>query len=836
MFTIDEIQWLKNEVDSFVQKQMTSYLALLKHRVENALLPASPKVLRDAVWGNISLSAAEVTLLDAPIIQRLRKIDNLGLASLIFPGATHSRFEHTLGVTYVAGKMASNLQQKYQPDINDQHLLLSPVELVRLAAIFHDTGHIFYSHTGERYFSSPSYTRSAMITETLAKMANHLKMSHISLGELLSALIMTSESIIELIRIAFSATAAFNTLDERKQHAKAKKIAYLAAELILGFSSKDNLSLYTGIINGPIDADKCDYLARDALQTGVPVLFDLERLIEKLVSVTIPTEKNGQHVQQTLGIHQSALASVEELTLSRRLMYEKVYYHPKVQTAETMLSEALRLIETSAPDFFSHFDHILRLNDHDLIHWEAKQALQDWAIRLNVPIINLNQLLQAGQLLEDIAKRQLLYRIIEIPERFLGKVPSIAYWCEYDIQPEIQYLIDLLDTEKFQTSPVILATASPKVTQITPNIWVDDGYAQTHYEDHITGISAQVRNTPIWLITSEDIAVYLIIAAEKQLWECYGLLLSSNDWQHLKVPYHAVQTVKETLYHLGYYHQSAAALLPLAEQLSDELTQVAQRYMPVFNLPFTQAKEKISTFLGQFRLLGIHDDLIAAQRSCLEWLKYIPMINETTQLTTIRQAYDQLGEPIRAQRQPLVYLSHQPVLDLHRIDLPAVVDFSELGNLLTENAKYIVFINNGALSVDDMTHQIKALFKKNPSAERNQLTPAQQEKLKSIPLYVLSGAIANAQASYSDPLLKKNIEYLSGYQAPLYSDEHLAYGEKMAGYLANTLLADTNQRQSIRHTEIIVDQFSSDSPAFLWQDVTLENGCHWRPLLPKPCN
>ena len=551
MRAIFQIGWLKEEIECFANRQMSEYLITLEQKKKNAFFPAQPKVLRDAVWGNIHLSGSEVVILDSPIIQRLRNIGNLGLASLIFPGATHSRFEHTLGVTYISGKMANAIKQKDPLHPQGHTLPIDVVSLIRLAALFHDTGHIFYSHTGEKYFSSPHYSRSKKISLAKSQVAKSLQLDSIDLGELLSACIITSNPIIQLLQIAF----------DLKDTGEATKIANCCAELILGFSSRPELTLYAPIINGPIDADKCDYLARDALQTGVPVLFDLERLIEKMVPVTLPDNAASNRAKNPifyLGIQQSGVASVEELTLSRRFMYEKVYYHHKVQTAETMLSEALRLIEISAPDFFSRFDHVLRLSDHDLIHWEASDTLLDWANRLGTSIKNETLFSQATLLLERLSKRQLFYREIELYHYNQEIINTLSLWCPDYLAHEVCYIATLLKIP-LQSPVSILMTKNIKITQTVPDIWVSHHHEVSHYQNQ-ADTQYLPKEKPVWIICPEHIVTYVILACEKKLWQDKGIMLEKNAWLYLKASEETVANVKITLTEKGYYTDTPALI------------------------------------------------------------------------------------------------------------------------------------------------------------------------------------------------------------------------------------------------------------------------------------
>ena len=102
------------------------------------------KFIRDSVYGDINLSEFEVRVMDMPQFQRIRRIKQLGLINLIYPGANHSRFEHCIGTMNLATKLATNLD-----------LSKDEIELVRISGLLHDVGHGPFSHVSEGVLSFP---------------------------------------------------------------------------------------------------------------------------------------------------------------------------------------------------------------------------------------------------------------------------------------------------------------------------------------------------------------------------------------------------------------------------------------------------------------------------------------------------------------------------------------------------------------------------------------------------------------------------------------------------------------------------------------------------------
>ena len=178
------------------------------------------KFIRDSVYGDINLSEFEVRVMDMPQFQRIRRIKQLGLINLIYPGANHSRFEHCIGTMNLATKLATNLD-----------LSKDEIELVRISGLLHDVGHGPFSHVSEGVLSFPHE---------------------------------------ELTKYVIEKTSMHDLLDEKFD---TKEIG----EIINGNG-------YLGpIISGELDVDRMDYLLRDSHNTGVAYgVIDYERIISNL--------------------------------------------------------------------------------------------------------------------------------------------------------------------------------------------------------------------------------------------------------------------------------------------------------------------------------------------------------------------------------------------------------------------------------------------------------------------------------------------------------------------------------------------------------------------------
>lgn len=246
--------------------------------------PREFEVVRDPLWNTIRLDATALRIIDTPEFQRLRQIRQLGLAYLVYPGATHTRFDHALGVYHLARMALGVLGERGELRGVD------PVDcrLVPYAALLHDIGHYPFSHALEE------------LGEELVS-ADHEELA----GRFLAA---------DGIRAA---------LQELSPDAPAR-----IAELIRGRSP----SPLQGLISGSLDLDKLEYLRRDARFCGVPYgEVDVDRLLNAIT--LLPDPRTGR---VEIGIHEKGLSALESLLFSKYQMFRNVYWHHAVRSATAL--------------------------------------------------------------------------------------------------------------------------------------------------------------------------------------------------------------------------------------------------------------------------------------------------------------------------------------------------------------------------------------------------------------------------------------------------------------------------------------------------------------------
>jgi HD superfamily phosphohydrolase len=239
------------------------------------------EIIRDPLWNNIRLDPLTFELIDTPAFQRLRYVRQLGLAFLVYPGATHSRFEHALGTYHLARRTLTLFEE--QPDFSD--LARDDCQLVRVAALLHDIGHYPFSHALEEI--------GALDHEEVARP------------------LICGGEVADVLRRELGADAP-----ER------------IVALIRGTSG----SPLQGLISGSIDLDKLDYLRRDAFMCGVSYgEIDVDRLINALSLVRDP-DTNALAV----GMVEKGLSALESLLFAKYQMYRNVYWHHAARSATAM--------------------------------------------------------------------------------------------------------------------------------------------------------------------------------------------------------------------------------------------------------------------------------------------------------------------------------------------------------------------------------------------------------------------------------------------------------------------------------------------------------------------
>lgn len=286
-------------------------------------------------------------LVDTPAFQNERRIYQLGMTQHVYPGATHNRFAHSLGVLDIANRYVESL--RLTDHLFGQTYDASKHVTLLAYALLHDVGHYPFAHYLEEIQPNDFNTdlKTVVHHEALGKL-RYLEPSSqyldVKLANALSAL-----------RVDFGTPSL---------------------ERLLGTTG--NRSVWGGIIDGPLDADKADYLIRDGVACGVPYAkgIDLERLISSLASIQL---SDGV----VLGISGKGVAPASELLIARYHMYSEVYFHKVCRSIAATIKKAFWILENhgliNKEDFLSIAIHA---TDDTFLQWlSSKLELLPISIR-----------------------------------------------------------------------------------------------------------------------------------------------------------------------------------------------------------------------------------------------------------------------------------------------------------------------------------------------------------------------------------------------------------------------------------------------------------------------
>ena len=244
------------------------------------------KVIRDAVHGDIELGSLEMELIDTPEFQRMRGIRQLGTAYMVYPSAMHTRFEHSLGTSWVAHRFVDAIRRNCSVSAEEE-------TLIRVAALLHDITHIPFGHTLEdERRVLPRHDKDA------ARLRYFLEES--SVGQILKRVGLDRE----VLRVV-----------------------------------KGEAGLHSDIVGGAISADLLDYIRRDIYFCGLSQDYD-DRIFKSF------EESDGRlvvHLEKDGMLRRDALSELVNLLRIRYTLSERVYFHHTKLASGAMISKAVEL-------------------------------------------------------------------------------------------------------------------------------------------------------------------------------------------------------------------------------------------------------------------------------------------------------------------------------------------------------------------------------------------------------------------------------------------------------------------------------------------------------------
>jgi len=259
----------------------------------------------DPIHDFVRVNSNELKIIDTPIFQRLRRIRQLSGAHLIYPGAQHTRFEHSLGVMHIASMAGHALNEKGIVSSDN-------IQNLRFAGLLHDIGHGPFSHLFEELLQKRKMSHEDMGRDIILKT---------QIGDLISANGFNKKFITEL---AFG-DSKFQFMNE--------------------------------IISGALSADIMDYLLRDGYFTGA----EHAKIDHNRLTYSLDVYKNK------LALEKSALVNFETMMISRYQMFKAVYFHKTVRAGEVMLLESMYLAEEELGLSSISLNEYLKLTDEVIL-------------------------------------------------------------------------------------------------------------------------------------------------------------------------------------------------------------------------------------------------------------------------------------------------------------------------------------------------------------------------------------------------------------------------------------------------------------------------------------
>ena len=259
----------------------------------------------DPIHDFVRVNSNELKIIDTPIFQRLRRIRQLSGAHLIYPGAQHTRFEHSLGVMHIASMAGHALNEKGIVSSDN-------IQNLRFAGLLHDIGHGPFSHLFEELLQKRKISHEDIGRDIILKT---------QIGDLISANGFNKKFITEL---AFG-DSKFQFMNE--------------------------------IISGALSADIMDYLLRDGYFTGA----EHAKIDHNRLTYSLDVYKNK------LALEKSALVNFETMMISRYQMFKAVYFHKTVRAGEVMLLESMYLAEEELGLSSISLNEYLKLTDEVIL-------------------------------------------------------------------------------------------------------------------------------------------------------------------------------------------------------------------------------------------------------------------------------------------------------------------------------------------------------------------------------------------------------------------------------------------------------------------------------------
>ncbi|KAF2955697.1 HD domain-containing protein [Marinitoga sp. 38H-ov] len=370
------------------------------------------KVSRDPIYSEIFIYPLEIVIADTPLVQRLRYLSQLAGAEYVYPSATHTRFGHSLGVMHIAGLYAKKLFE------NDHQ----KTRILRLAGLVHDLGHGPYSHQ----FDDVIYKRMGLDDGHDEYRKKILNTKLIDQAYAVYSKLNDSRTKKDFLKDLSLTVEREIKDDESSIKEGLKDVMNMINELFEAENTGGSPEF--NIVQGPLGADRLDFVLRDSYYAGTRDFGtgDLDRIIRNASIKSV----NGK---KKLCYNAKIIDNIYTVLFARFMMYKNVYFHKTSRAADQMIQEILRLADDilDLKSRVEDLDKFASLTDQRIINeieivYEQLYSSNNELFNINPELMQkADKVAKAYDLVKRLKARDLWKLLIEIPFSTTGLDPSV---------------------------------------------------------------------------------------------------------------------------------------------------------------------------------------------------------------------------------------------------------------------------------------------------------------------------------------------------------------------------------------------------------------------------
>ncbi|HET9591894.1 MAG TPA: hypothetical protein VFP17_03160 [Solirubrobacterales bacterium] len=874
-----EIDRFRTFMDEWTQACLGGYLRNLKARPSKSY--QSGKEFNDAIWTTVVLRPLEVLLLDSPLLQRLRHIRQLGVVHLVYPSATHTRLDHSLGAVHQISELIGGINA-------DEPLIGSSLEsLMRVSALCHDVGHGVMSHVSENAVAR--YRDARRVVRAFQK---EVKLEKRKPSEIAAYYMVRSPAFKELL------AEAERVSGEHKLPAEAPN---LIAKAIIGRQVDSDVPLLHELISGPFDADKLDYMTRDARLTGVPVVTDIPRLVQKVRGRRLATSELPKELKHSIpnetttctmtGVALSGGRTLDELVFGHTLLFDKIYRHQKVRAAEAMVAGIVDRLEPLCPRGVLSLPYLL--NDAQLFELkpevveevagrelneserERASVAIDLSARLKDRVLFRRAYAFAQNMPLDPYRSDESHRLGLVELTAAARRPDAREKLLPEIVQAVGEIVEVLDLEE--------TLSSIPTSDLSPYIWIDPPKGKTQSNETpraylisdgakaapVMPFRDEYAETPGWsnaylltrdtgyVFTVEELALPVYLAMERLARRRFGVRSPDSMMPYAKLDWNDVEAAKQKLEEAGFYSSTPFDIRPEPDTFAkadfpDRLAEVRMR-LDSYEGPVYEAQEKKrSTLMSESRIRGfVRQFGVEHSDEALTLLQRLRIFGRVELVEAVR-SYLKQSEVDFASAVPLGEAKDSSAVTTYYVGDIADIKVRTLRDALGHEGNILFaedFVGSGNQTISVLENLLDADRTVNLHEEREEpLPPDVRELFKARKLAIVfsrgrrEGAI-NLEAAAKKLGLDLDV-YLHEESAPSAKDASPEFLDRCKT-IGRQLLQDENPNHDEEWieerilgygNEAFVVAFPYNTPTqtltCLWKSGTVD-GIEWVPLLPR---